>query len=251
MSAQHDYTFRMVRVGKDGRSAREITYTALPLEDRSALERAWADAHGLKHWSVLEPRLITDAAVPADELRRIARAMLEDVADVWCGVGAELAVIIRHTLGASSARIVERATVAKTDERKARERIARKLGKGAKLGRRTIMLEGYASGLRSAADADRFVRSRLSADELRTVKVTWHDRSWDQFDNVRNLYHTVYADAEHYLADGVHRPILSGREWATVRGTLDPVVLELVEGLAQGWHGTGSELLEAARALAQ
>jgi len=248
MSSAFDYNLSLVRVGRDGRTAGEVSYKALPMQVRTELERGWRDAHGLTHWLPLCVRLESPTQVPADELRRIARAMLEDASAVWCGVACELAVVVRHTYGTVPTHLVERLQVTKSDDRKALERVVRKLGKGARLGTYGIGLDGYLAKLETREEADRFVRSRLTLDELRLVRVMWDYKTWGNYDDVHNHYHTVYADADHYVAS-VGAVGVASFEWRAVRDTLPADVLETFEVLAAGWVGTPAELLDAARAL--
>ena len=244
-----DYSFRVVKVkrGTDNTAA-NITYTALPLEVRFTLERAWKEAHDLTHWLPLELRLQSDVAVPAEQLRAIAREMLADVASVWQSTAAEIAVIIRNTMTVSGPKLVERGQVVKSDARKSRERIARKLGKGVRHSRYGITLEGQYNRWPTWEIADRYVRGMLTDEELRSVRVQWERLEWDHYDNTTRKVHTVYADAEHLLEVGGHKKV-NGTAWQAVRHTLAPEIAELVEALAGEWHGTGAELLEAALSL--
>lgn len=249
MSKQHDYSFRIVKVkrGTDN-TAVEITYTALPLEVRGTLERNWKEAHGLERWMPLELRLKSDTPVEAADLRAIAREMLADVADVWESVAADIAVIIRNTMTVSGPKLVERGIVVKSDERKNRERIARKLGRGVKHSRFGITLEGRHDRWPTWEVADRYVRGILTAEELRSVRVQWERVEWDLYDNSTRKVHVVYADAEHLLERGGHK-MVGTTAWQSVRHTLPAEISELVEALAGEWHGTGAELLLAAHDL--
>jgi hypothetical protein len=247
-----DYAFQILRVkrGTDNVAA-EISYTALPLEVRGALEGRWRQVYGLRHWGVLEPRLESEQAVPAERLREISRDLLADIGEVWEGTAAELAVVVRHTLVNGGPRIVERGRVEKSENRRQRERVARKLGKGARHDRFGITLEGNHARWATWQEVDAFVRSRLTADDLRAVTVQWVRYSWDNFDNSHRTTHTVYADAEHLLGDrkALGAGLVKSTSWEAVRDTLQGDLREIVESLAGEWHGTGLELLDAARAL--
>jgi hypothetical protein len=248
MSASFDYSFRIVKVKRGTENtASSISYTALPLEVRGTLEMAWQERLGLRRWCILEPRLESSVEIAEDQLRAIARDMLADIADVWESTATEIAIIIAQTT-VRGPRFVERGTVVKGEARKQRERIARKLGKGVKHSRHGITLEGDHNTWPTWDVADRFVRGTLTDDELRAVRVSWHRTHYENFDQVRNEYHTIYADAEHLLSQ---RNTVSkvGYEWQAVRHTLDPQIAEVVEALSGEWHGTGLELLEAASAL--
>lgn len=249
MSNQHDYTFRIVKVkrGTDN-TAVEITYTALPLEVRGTLERGWKEAHGLERWMPLALRLKSDTPVEAEQLRSIGREMLADVADVWESVAADIAVIISHTLQRGP-KLVERGIVVKSDERKNRERIARKLGRGVKHSRFGISLEGRHDRWPTWEVADRYVRGMLTAEELRSVRVQWERVEWDLYDNTTRKVHVIYADAHHLLTQPSGHKNVNSTAWQSVRDTLAPEIAELVEALAGEWHGTGPELLEAANTL--
>lgn len=250
MSAGFDYSFRIVRIKRGTTNmAADISYTALPLEVRGSLERGWADRHGMKRWMPLEVRLESEAAVPAERLRELAQELLADVADVWEGTTTELAILIRHTLVTGGPRLVERRQVTKSAERRNRESIARKLGKGVHHSRYGIELEGGHSYLTTWEEADRFVRSCLTADELRSVRVSWGRTTWGQFDDSHRTTHTVYADAVHLLGDRNGRAHVGSTAWKAVRHTLPVEITEAVEALAGEWHGTGLELLEAAQNL--
>lgn len=243
-----DVTFQVVRVKRGTENtAAEISYSALPLETRGELERVWNGAFELKHWGVLEPRLEVPETVDPEHLRAVARVMLRDIADAWEGVACELAVIIRP-LTKSGPKLVERAHVVKGEARKRRERVARKLGKGVTHSRHGITLEGSHARWSTWQEADAFVRSRLTADEIREFHVGWYRYSWDNFDNTRVSCHTVFADARHLFEEEGPRSARDS-EWQSVRGTLDPDLAEAVESLRSDWHGTGLELLEAAEAL--
>jgi hypothetical protein len=250
MSGTHDYAFRLVRVkrGTDNVSA-EISYTALPMDARAHIDLE-LQRNGLSRWLPLHWRVQTVNPTPAEGLRSMAREILQLAAESWEGTGAELAVVITRPLHNDGKRLVERARVEKSDARRQRERIARKLGKGVTHSRYGVTLAGTHAQHCTWEDADRFVRSRLTADELRTVPVFWsREHGWDNFDNVRRSSHRVFADAVQLLH---HAYGLGGSTaWHAGRGTLSPAIAETIEALAEGWTGTGPELLTAAQKLTE
>jgi hypothetical protein len=242
------YSLHLVRIkrGTTNQSS-EISYSALPLETRGDLERSWGERYGLTRWCPLEPRLDSEIPVEPARLREIAQAMLADVAEAWEGTATELAVVVRSWQ--SERKLVERLQVTKGEERTAREKAARKLGKGVTHSRYGITLNGTHDNHATWEAADAFIRARLTAEELRRFRVQWRrDYGWDQFDNTQVKTHTVYADAEHLFEDRA-KGLVGSTAWLAVRGTLEPEVAENAEALSQDWHGTGLELLEAARGL--
>lgn len=250
--AAYDYVLRVVRLKRGTTNqAADISYTALPLGVRGDLELAWKGRHGLSRWMPLEYRLQSETTVPAERLREIARDMLSDIADVWEGVSTELAVVIRHRIQSGGSQLVERANVAKTEERKVRERVARKLGKGARHSRFGITLEGTHGRWPTWEAADRYVRGLLTADDLRAVRVQWERVEWDYYDNTVRSMHVVYADAAHLLDAHPRSASIGSTAWKAVRHTLDPQVAEVVEALSGEWHGTGADLLTAAAEFAE
>lgn len=173
MSTELLYSFQVSRIKRGTENARaEVSYSALPLEARAALESGWRDRLGLQRWCPLEPRLDSPVQVPTERLREIAREMLADISEVWEGTGVELVVVV--SCMQAKGRLVERARVEKSDARRRRESVARKLGKGTTHSRHGITLEGTYDRHCTWEDADRFVRSRLTEDELREFPVQWH-----------------------------------------------------------------------------